>query len=243
MSDSTPRSLIQRRRRNTGSTSPTRARNHLSMKYYKAWECNCNEYCKGSQFFGHGKYTEINTSKLNHNEKSPWEFLNIDKSNHNSLLCHWCYNEVPTGKEQGLSLQHARKFSLRNGFGPVSRNISPQGIDPIIQRNIDIENELQSLISSFTAVEEAVIRQITPLISIVHLTHENIGMHGNTICVWQKSKLNLILPNLPSACSFIMNGAIGIVRDIVFEKLMDREKSILQCLHMLLLSFQFYYSK
>ena len=29
-------------------------------------------------------------------------------------------------------------------------------------------------------------------------------MHGNTSCVWQKSKLNLILPNLPSACAFII---------------------------------------
>ena len=63
---------------------------------------------------------------------------------------------------------------------------------------------LFSLLSNLIAAEEAAIRQITPLISIVQLNHGNIGCKGNTSCVWQKSKLNLILPNLPEECKFII---------------------------------------
>ena len=57
---------------------------------------------------------------------------------------------------------------------------------------------------SLTAAEEAAIRQITPLISIVRLNHGNLATKGNTSCVWQQSKLNLILPNLPSECKFVV---------------------------------------
>lgn len=64
--------------------------------------------------------------------------------------------------------------------------------------------ELHTLLNSFTSAEEAAIRQITPLVSIVRLAHGNIGAKGNTTCVWQQSKLNLILPNLPSQCKFIV---------------------------------------
>lgn len=55
-----------------------------------------------------------------------------------------------------------------------------------------------------TAAEEAAIRQITPLISIVRLTHGNIGSKGNTSCVWQQSRLNTVLPNLPQNCGYIV---------------------------------------
>ena len=57
---------------------------------------------------------------------------------------------------------------------------------------------------SLTAAEEAAIRQITPLISIVRLDHGNLATKGNTSCVWQQSKLSRILPNLPTECKFVI---------------------------------------
>ena len=57
---------------------------------------------------------------------------------------------------------------------------------------------------SFTGAEEAAIRQISPLISIVRFPHGSLGSKGNTTCVWQQSKLNLVLPNLPEECKFII---------------------------------------
>ena len=63
---------------------------------------------------------------------------------------------------------------------------------------------MHQLLRSFTGAEEAAIRQITPLISIVRFPHGSLGSKGNTSCVWQQSKLNLILPNLPEECKFIV---------------------------------------
>jgi PIF1 helicase. len=73
-----------------------------------------------------------------------------------------------------------------------------------VVQNIAKSRELAKLLSSFTAAEEAAIRQITPLISIVSLKEGNIGAKGNTHLVWQQSKLQLILPNLPQECKFII---------------------------------------
>jgi hypothetical protein len=53
-------------------------------------------------------------------------------------------------------------------------------------------------------VEEAALRQISPLIHILRLSSGNIGAKGNTSCVWQHSKLAHILPNLPKDCSYIV---------------------------------------
>ena len=64
--------------------------------------------------------------------------------------------------------------------------------------------ELHDLLMSFTGAEEATICQILQLLSIVHFSHGSLGSKGNTTCVWQQSKLNLILPNLPEECKFIV---------------------------------------
>jgi hypothetical protein len=98
-------------------------------------------------------------------------------------------------------LEFARGFSRRNGFGPVPK---PPNALPLEDIHISRFRALHTLLSTITAAEEAAIRQITPLISIVSLTHGNIGSKGNTSCVWQKSKLNQILPNLPQECKFII---------------------------------------
>ena len=59
-------------------------------------------------------------------------------------------------------------------------------------------------LNNLTGAEEAIIRQIAPLISIVTLCNGNLASRGNTLCVYQKSKLSKILPNLPSKCQFII---------------------------------------
>ena len=52
-------------------------------------------------------------------------------------------------------------------------------------------------------VEDSEIRQITPMFHIVKLSHGNYGTTGNTIMVWQRSKLSIMLPNLPATCKYI----------------------------------------
>ena len=62
---------------------------------------------------------------------------------------------------------------------------------------------LQVLMQSLTLVEESAIHQVTPMLHIVKLSHGNYGTTGNTSMVWQRSKLNIILPNLPATCKYI----------------------------------------
>ena len=69
--------------------------------------------------------------------------------------------------------------------------------------NILMGIRLQVLMQSRTLVEESAIRQITPMLHIVKLSHGNYGTTGNTSMVWQRSKLNIILPNLPATCKYI----------------------------------------
>ena len=71
-------------------------------------------------------------------------------------------------------------------------------------RNITIAIELKQILSSMSCIEEAAIRQITPLVSIVKLAHGNIGSKGNTTCMWNESSLCTILPNLPSTCQYFV---------------------------------------
>ena len=102
-----------------------------------------------------------------------------------------------------IDLQFARSFSTRNGFGPT-HVMNPTPIENNHNANFEKCRRLHELMQSLTAAEEAAIRQITPLISIVRLDHGNLATKGNTSCVWQQSKLNLILPNLPTECKFVI---------------------------------------
>ena len=63
--------------------------------------------------------------------------------------------------------------------------------------------QLRDLFDDFTPMEEAVIRQIVLLVHIVSLKHGNLGVKGNTLCVWQQSKLHLVLPHLPWEVKYI----------------------------------------
>jgi hypothetical protein len=65
---------------------------------------------------------------------------------------------------------------------------------PIIPQQTNMESyhitkarELRNLLSNFTAVEEAAIRQIAPTLSIVRLSQGSLASKGNTSCVWHKS--------------------------------------------------------
>ena len=65
-------------------------------------------------------------------------------------------------------LIYSRTFSRRNGFGPVP-------VPPVFNKNesanVKMYRELHDLMNSLTGAEEAVICQITPLISIVRFPH------------------------------------------------------------------------
>ena len=79
-------------------------------------------------------------------------------------------------------LKFARALSTRNGMGPVIES----ALDVVGNESANAAKfrEFHSLLNSFTSAEEAEIRQITPLVSIVRLAHGNIGSKGNTTCVW-----------------------------------------------------------
>ncbi|KAL7537702.1 hypothetical protein ACHAXR_008006, partial [Thalassiosira sp. AJA248-18] len=118
-------------------------------------------------------------------------------------VCAKCYYEVkPDNVEMEMDLGY--KFSERNGYGTVPSvpclELLPATTDANVRRSV----QLHELLSSFTPVEEAAIRRITPLASIVKLAHGNIGTKGNISCVWQQSSLGTVLPNLPQDCRFIV---------------------------------------
>ena len=86
-------------------------------------------------------------------------------------------------------------------MGPIPTIPPPADDEP---RQITVARKLRELLPTLTAVEEAAIRQIAPLLSVIRLAHGNIASRGNTSCVWQKSKLSTVLPNLPEECKFIV---------------------------------------
>lgn len=110
------------------------------------------------------------------------------------MLCGGCYGEL-TGKDGTLTL--GRRFSKRNGFGRIKR------VEPVPQDffgPIPLEQELHALLDSVTLAEEAAVKQIAILMSIVRLKHGNIGSKGSIACVRQESVLHTVLPNLPAEC-------------------------------------------
>ena len=120
----------------------------------------------------------------------------------NALICSFCHKDFEY--KDLASLKTPKTFSARNGFGPVQYitdeivSANPEDI------NYKLAQELQHLLLSFTIVEEAAIRTIVPLMSIVRLNHGSIKTKGNTSCVWQHSQLCTVLPNLPSECKIIV---------------------------------------
>ena len=98
-------------------------------------------------------------------------------------------------------MQFGRYLSSRNGFGPVP---IPPAMDECRSEMVRVWRIIYDLVNNLTGAEEAAIRQIAPLISIVSLCNGNIASRGNTLCVYQKSRLSKILLNLPSEWRFIV---------------------------------------
>lgn len=169
---------------------------HLTTRWFPAWRCTCDGVCHGEKFYCNSCKTQTQWFRDHHGNQWPWEFLGIDKSEPNAILCTYCHEEV--NKNGDMSI--ARKFFQRNDFSQM-----PTYSLDCTDTNERIAVEIHSLLSQFIAAEEAAIRQITPLISITKLCMGNIGSHGNTSCVWQTSKLNVILPNLPRDCKQILS--------------------------------------
>ena len=98
-----------------------------------------------------------------------------------------------------IDLSLSRTFSHRNQLSP-SFTYQINATD----RNISIAIELKHILSSISCIEEATIRNITSLVSIVKLAHGNISLKGNTIYMWNHSKLCTLLLNLPSTCQYFI---------------------------------------
>ena len=164
-------------------------RTHFYKNFHPAYKCTCSGVCKGEQFYSFNRPTHKEWFLQHHDNQ-------VFPDTPNVLLCTSCHTECVG--QNVPSLQSGRKFSLRNGFGCVLPR--PIKEDP----NYAKSRELHELLSKFTMVEEAAIRSIVPLLSIVRLMHGSIGTKGNTSCVWQQSTLATVLPNLPSECKFII---------------------------------------
>lgn len=130
----------------------------------------------------------------------------------NALLCHECHNELnpKTHDDPGVESM-CRKFSRRNGFGPVIAipRKAPEGFNltsPVVPMNTPLrEQELRYVLSQLTVAEESAIRRVAPLASIVRLKHGNVGRKGTVSCVWQDNKpLLRVLPALPSECKTLV---------------------------------------
>ena len=105
----------------------------------------------------------------------------------NFMICFFGSQHVPTFVYLkniyifNTDLKYSRTFARSNGFGPVPQPPAYDGNESV---NIKMFRELHGLLKSFTGAEEAAIRQISPLISIVRFPHGSLGSKGNTTCVW-----------------------------------------------------------
>ena len=73
---------------------PTFERKHLMNKYHRVWQCNCDEFCKGSQFYPTQKPIVLKKYKLHHGNRAPWEYMSVEKEDPNAVICHKCYDEI-----------------------------------------------------------------------------------------------------------------------------------------------------
>ena len=156
----------------------------------------------------------------------PWMFLNSLRMEPNALICDLCYFDSPPDNNMGL----CHEFSKQNVFGPVMSH-DVNSINPNVQKAI----QLWASLSACATIEEAVIQQITPLVSTLKLAQGNIGTKGNTCCLWTNSKINTALPNLPSQCkhtilkhSHTRNANVQDIASMKFER-----QKIIDLLHLL----------
>ena len=178
--------------------SPMEQKTLISHKMHPAVHCTCNGICKGSQFYSVNKPTQIKWYIDHHNGRLPSEVMHFPPNSVNAELCTMCDAEISNTKVDDLKF--ARSFSCRNGFGPVP--MPPLSVQELFSELWKFQ-QLHHLLSNLTGAEEAAIRMIAPLVSIVSLKHTSLGMKGNVSCVWQNSKLGRVLPNIPADCKHI----------------------------------------
>jgi hypothetical protein len=162
--------------------------------------CECAAVCSGEQF-----YCFKRTLQKRYYEETHHRSL-ID----NAELCHQCYVDLSKSGDPGVE-SISRKFSRRNGFGPVSvvPAGAPAGFDlmsPVVPECSPMrEAEIRYVLSQLTVAEESAIRMVAPLASIVRLKHGNVGRKGTVACVWQDQKnLTRVLPSLPKDCKTLV---------------------------------------
>ena len=83
-------------------------------------------------------------------------------------------------------------------------------------------------------IEEATIRHITPLISIVKLAYGNIESKSNTTCIWNESKISTILPNLSSKYQYLfLLYSVKNKNTVSLESTKFEQKGVQRCLELL----------
>lgn len=188
--------------RDANTQQPTRLRRkHFVETFHDAYRCTCSGFCRGSQFYSKKKPKHKSIFAKHHNGIDLGDAQASGLPVTQVTICEQCHN---VSRDDDLSL--ARPFSTRNGFGPpspvsFSTDVAPE--DPNIATKIVLAQELDTLLRSMTAAEEAAIRQVSPLVSLARLRHGNIGSKGNITCVHQDTKWNKLLPNLPTECNTV----------------------------------------
>ena len=172
---------------------------HLRGKYYPALKCDCTSVCKGEQFYVGKQMEAFMATHTEHHVIPPY----------NASVCHGC-NKWRV-EDDGFLTTLARPFSKRNWFGPVSLppvegdRFANVAVDSVPASAEELEVELRWVLASLTMAEEAAIRRVTPLATLVRLKHGNIGSKGVVSCVAQSTaQLASVLPRLPTECKTIV---------------------------------------
>jgi hypothetical protein len=93
-------------------------------------------------------------------------------------------------------IELSRKFSARNGFGPIQKALSepPKGFDinsafdwGVPRFTHSRELELLYVLAYLTLAEEAGIRQISPLIGLMKLKYGNFGKKGSVSRLFRRA--------------------------------------------------------
>ena len=80
-----------------------------------------------------------------------------------------------TGFISELDLKTGYKFSLKNEFGPITMTRTHLDLRSDACCDTQMLHMLHHILSSLTPVEEAAIRRVCPLLSVVKLSYGNLG--------------------------------------------------------------------
>ena len=146
-------------------------RNYLRAPYHDAWKCTCNGFCRGQQFYPVTRPKQLQMYYHNHDSRFPEQVEQVNPHLVQKVrICDRCHSE---SSRSGGDLTLARRFSSRNGYGPVrpfSEDFPPEPQrSPLLQERFLLHREYWELMSNLSIPEEAAIRQVSPFISIAKL--------------------------------------------------------------------------